>query len=235
MHLGWDVDNDTFFLLQTLAIAFSSIAFFLGNRLVDFFGSESRPVIALGAFISLALLVSCSSTTYSPHTFIVVFALAHGILKGFIYSSVLRAAWSHFPNHKGLAGGFTISGTGFGAFVYGMLFEKLADPENIEPIVDPSDGNLYFPSEIGKRFPRILIVVCEYYLILVILAMFLLSNHHEPEEIRYPSLVKKAKAFRSSKEEAELSLPLSVLAKDNRFLTLAGMFVSEFIFVLYFI
>lgn len=78
-----------------------------------------------------------------------VFAIGFGIMKGAIQAGTLRAGWSHLPKRKGLVSGIIISGYGFGAAFFSMLFELLANPDDIDAVIDKHDGNLYFTKEIG--------------------------------------------------------------------------------------
>ena len=86
---------------------------------------------------------------YPPWLYLLVFGVGFGIMKGSMQAGTLRAGWSHLPGRKGLVSGIIISGFGFGGAFFSMLFEVLANPDDIEPIIDKHDGNLYFPVEIG--------------------------------------------------------------------------------------
>lgn len=62
--------------------------------------------------------------------FFFIYALGFGIGKGFLYPSVLYAAWSHLPGRKGLASGVIVSGMGIGSFIFGIFIQRLVNPEN---------------------------------------------------------------------------------------------------------
>ena len=64
-------------------------------------------------------------------------------------------AWSHFPNNKGLVSGLTLSGFGFGGFLFNILSVKLTNPDNLDTIKG-DDGEDYFPREVFERLPNTL-------------------------------------------------------------------------------
>jgi hypothetical protein len=43
-----------------------------------------------------------------------MFSLGFGSIKGTLFSTSLRAGWSHLPMRKGLASGIILSGSGIG-------------------------------------------------------------------------------------------------------------------------
>ena len=151
----YNVNEDSFFPLLPMIVTIASIAFPVANHMIDNrFDGRSRPVCAIFSFVGLALIFSCLHELYSPNVFLVVYTLGFGIMKGGVEACVLRAGWSHLPKRKGLVSGIIISGHGFGGAVFSMLFEEITNPGDIEPIVDKHDGNLYFPAEIGSRYPE---------------------------------------------------------------------------------
>ena len=97
----------------------ATLFFPLGNKLVDKFGGESRPVIALGGIYSLTAVSMCIYIDIGPTTFTFLYAIGMGIFKGLLTSALLRAGWSHLPERKGLVSGSIISGYGFGGFIFG--------------------------------------------------------------------------------------------------------------------
>ena len=132
-------------------VMFATFFFPLGNHLVDRFGWESRPVIAIGGSLALSIEFFCVSMELTPGWFILLYSFGMGIFKGFLQSSLLRAGWSHLPERKGLVTGCIISGYGFGGFIFGILAQKIANPDNISTVEDPSDGLNYLPIDVGNR------------------------------------------------------------------------------------
>jgi hypothetical protein len=45
----------------------------------------------------------------------------------------LLAAWLHFPDRKGLVSGIIMAGFGLGVFIYNIVSNKIANPNNIPP------------------------------------------------------------------------------------------------------
>ena len=81
------------------------------------------------------------------------------------------------PKRKGLVSGIIISGFGFGGAFFSMLFEILANPDDIDPILDKHDGNLYFPSIIGQRFLDMQLSVIKLWALIIFLGTLLISNY----------------------------------------------------------
>ena len=90
----------------------------------------SRWSVLIGGSIILISLAICM-TTKQPIAFFVFYAGGFGIGKGFIYPAPLRATWSHLPGRKGMVSGIIVSGLGLGAFIYGIVIQKLVNPNNL--------------------------------------------------------------------------------------------------------
>lgn len=62
---------------------------------------------------------------------------------------------SHLPGRKGTVSGLVICGFGFGGFFFGILTNRLCNPNDIRPVqTQTTDGfeNL-FPTEVSMRVP----------------------------------------------------------------------------------
>jgi Na+/melibiose symporter-like transporter len=84
-----------------------------------------------------------------------MYSVSFGVGKGLMYSSVLNAAISHLPGRKGTVSGCVICGLGWGGFFFGILTNRLCNPDDIRPILtETTDGfeNL-FPIEVAMRVP----------------------------------------------------------------------------------
>lgn len=60
------------------------------------------------------------------------------------------------PGRKGLVSGIVVSGVGIGAFMYGIIANKLVNPENYKALpVEINAGvyESYFPSLVNDRVP----------------------------------------------------------------------------------
>ena len=127
---GHDWVNDSnFYAVMPIIVALSSISFPLGMASANRLGSRLTVLIG-GSCVTAAAFV-CSLST-NPVLFMIVYAGGFGVGKGFIYSAPLRAAWSHLPGRKGLVSGLVVSGLGLGAFFYGLLVNKLVNPDNLQ-------------------------------------------------------------------------------------------------------
>lgn len=96
--------------------------------------------------------MSMASITLNPLFFYVLYAFGLGVAKGLIYPAALAAGYSHLPGRKGLVSGIVTSGVGFGAFVFGIVANRLVNPNNVE--IDDSTG--YFPPEVNNNVPKML-------------------------------------------------------------------------------
>jgi MFS family permease len=95
--LEYDVNQDLFDKMLPLCLIFTTLTYPIGNRLVDTFDGQSRPVIVIGAILGLSMFYSCAVIRYNPYTFVFVWCFGMGIMKGFFLSSIYRAGWSHLP------------------------------------------------------------------------------------------------------------------------------------------
>lgn len=74
----------------------------------------------------------CSSLVTSPVLFSTIFVVGFGIGKGLAFPSALKAGWSILPDRKGFVSGFIICGIGFGSFVWGIICNRIANPNNVK-------------------------------------------------------------------------------------------------------
>lgn len=129
--LGYDVYDDTFYVIGPMIMIFSCVGFPLANLAIDYCGGQSRPVIAMAALIFFVCYYLCYSQELSPGVFILLYGVTGGLYKGFVIPSILRAGWSHLPLRKGLATGIMLSATGVSGFLYGYVFNTLCNPDGL--------------------------------------------------------------------------------------------------------
>lgn len=67
----------------------------------------------------------------NPTLFIYCYGFAMGLGKGFMYSAALQAGWSHLQGRLGMVSGLIICGFGFGGFIFGIVMNRLCNPDNI--------------------------------------------------------------------------------------------------------
>jgi hypothetical protein len=105
-----------------------------------------------------------------------------GIFKGLLQPAILRAGWSHLPERKGLVSGAIISGYGFGGFVFGMLIQKLCNPDSLQYVLDPESGKRFLPIEVGNRVPDALHYLCLVWAAQIIFGLLIITNFKKSEE-----------------------------------------------------
>lgn len=104
------------------------------------------------------LAIFAASIVTNPYAFIYAYSVPFGVGKGLMYSSALSAAISHMPERKGTVTGLVVCGFGFGGFLFGIVTNRLCNPDDIKPSpVETKDGleNL-FPAEVAERVPSAL-------------------------------------------------------------------------------
>ena len=90
----------------------------------------AKKVLICGGTISLSMVYACSYIK-SPTAFIYCYSSAFGIGKALMYSASLQAGWSHLKGRIGVVSGFIICGFGFGGFIFGLVSNRLCNPDNI--------------------------------------------------------------------------------------------------------
>ena len=121
---------EEFYVVQPFIVLIATFFYPIGVYLTTKWGS--KPVILIGGIVPFTLVLVCSYVQ-SPTLFIALYCFGFGCGKGLLYSSVLNAGWSHLPGRKGFASGAIICGFGFGGFIFGMIMNKLCNPDNVLP------------------------------------------------------------------------------------------------------
>jgi MFS family permease len=155
-HQGKQVTMEEFYVVQPFIVLIATFFYPIGVFLSGKYGS--RPVIVLGGIIPFSLVMVCSYIQ-SPTLFIALYSFGFGCGKGLMYSSVLHAGWSHLPGRKGLASGAIICGFGFGGFIFGLIMNRLCNPENELPLdyaVKIGLEEKLFPPSVAGRVPAAL-------------------------------------------------------------------------------
>jgi MFS family permease len=113
-----------------------------------------------------------------PFVFVYAYSICFGIGKGLMYSSALAAAISHMPSCKGTVTGFVVSGFGFGGFLFGILSNRVCNPDDIETQAiqtDAGEQNI-FPAEVSLRVPHMLRVVSITYAVLCLIGLLTVTK-----------------------------------------------------------
>lgn len=131
----------------------------------------------MGVVLGTSLLFMCVTFKVHPYVFVIMYAAGCGVLKGFYKQCSLIAGWSHLSGKKGLVSGIILGGYGVGGSIYGIYYHKYIDPLNVDPVEDPHDHELYFPKQIGARYPEVQKWVCLYIFIISLIAILMISNY----------------------------------------------------------
>jgi len=75
----------------TIILGTSSLCYPFGNKLVDYFENNSKPVILTGAFVAMTAVLCCSLFEFPPTVFVVVYSIGMGTLKGLMQPAIWRA------------------------------------------------------------------------------------------------------------------------------------------------
>jgi len=111
-----------------LIVVIATLFFPLGMSMSQSIGA--RKVLISGGVFSLGMVYLCSYIE-NPNTFIYCYSFAFGIGKALMYSSALQAGWSHLQERIGMVSGLIICGFGFGGFTFGIIMNRLCNPDNI--------------------------------------------------------------------------------------------------------
>ena len=143
-------------MILPLIVITSTFFFPIGMYLSGKIGSKL--VIVIGGTVAVSCVLM-SSFALSTGAFFVLYAVGFGIGKGFLYPAPLNAGWSHLPGRKGFVSGLIVSGLGIGSLLFGILAQKIVNPNNISPsMVTVADGieEPYFPDSVNERVPLML-------------------------------------------------------------------------------
>lgn len=127
--LGNNVHMDDFYIVQPLIVVIATLFFPIGMQASEAVGA--KPVLILGGVLSLSMVYGCTYIK-NPTAFIWCYSFAFGVGKALMYSSALQAGWSHLKGRIGLASGAIICGFGFGGFIFGIVMNRLCNPDNVD-------------------------------------------------------------------------------------------------------
>jgi hypothetical protein len=139
-------------------------------------------LLFVGGIISLISVLLCSFVT-NPTVFIYLYSFGFGIGKGFMYSSALASAWTHLPGRKGAVSGIIISGFGFGGFFFGIITNKLCNPDNVSVVaMETRQGHKenFFPAEVAQNVPSTLRYLDLIWLCLFVFGMLTITTYQGP-------------------------------------------------------
>lgn len=94
------------------------------------------------------------------------------------------AGWSHLGGKKGFVSGLILSGYGIGGSIFAIWYNYRVDELGEEAKLDKTDGNMYFPEGVGKRYPSIHREVCAGMAILTVVSLIFLTNYRSKKPDR---------------------------------------------------
>jgi len=98
--------------------------------------------------------VYLSSFTVTVGAYLACYCLLNGIGCGTCYVIPLICGWDWFPNNRGLVTGLTLTGFGFGSFIFSRVSTKLVNPYGAKADPSLSDGDIdFFGPEVADRVP----------------------------------------------------------------------------------
>ena len=141
----------------------------------------SLRVLICGGVISMSMVYLCSYIE-SPSAFIYCYGCAFGIGKALMYSAALQAGWSHLQDRIGMVSGLIICGFGFGGFFFGILMNKLCNPDNVAVVKYMIEGQeeQLFPREVAERVPHMMRTLDVIWTCLVIFASCTVHTYEPP-------------------------------------------------------
>ncbi|KAL4470901.1 hypothetical protein ABPG72_005935 [Tetrahymena utriculariae] len=149
----------------------------LGIKGIKLFG-QARYILLISTTIS-SLLVIFSSYAEKFYQFAIIYGVLNGIAAGCICFIPIYMGYLHFPNHKGLVSGINTCGFSFCAFLFGLLFTKLVNPDGLLQNSN-SDGYSYFDSDsisVAQNVPEALRIIGYIFLSVSVLASLLVFYH----------------------------------------------------------
>jgi hypothetical protein len=123
------------------------------------------------------------STVSNPNTFLYIFGVGIGIGKGLMYSTVLKAAWTHLPGRKGIASGIIVSGFGFGGFIFGLISRRLCNPNNISVMMTTTASGVtvrLFPDSVAQNVPHMLRTLDLMFFVMIVFGILTVTRCEAP-------------------------------------------------------
>lgn len=221
-NLGFDANMSKFYLVLPLIVITSTVVFPIGMYLSK--EINSRFVILTGGVIAVGTCL-LASLTRNTTMFFLLYAVGFGFGKGFMYPAPLVAGWSHLPGRKGFVSGVIVCGIGFGALVFGILAQKIVNPDNLAPakvMVAKDVEEPVFDESVNSRVPIMLQTLCLIWTFLIVIGVVFVSNFRkEDEDLRLLHQLEQlmpASATMSQEEIAEINAPVTSIIASKDFI-----------------
>ena len=159
LNMGTNVTMAQFYTVFPIIMIVSTVLFPVGMKLAGVYGPKA--LMTLGACL-MVVSIYTASLMDNPFFFYLIFAVGFGLGKGLVYPSSFKVGWMVLPGRKGFVSGVVVSGLSLGAFFYGILANKLVNPDNLSAAPIQVEDNVieyYFPQEVNSRVPSMLAVL----------------------------------------------------------------------------
>ncbi|KAL4478659.1 hypothetical protein ABPG74_006894 [Tetrahymena malaccensis] len=153
----------------------------LGIKLLKIFG-QARISLLISATISCIMII-ISSYTQRFYQFIIVYGIISGITQGSIFFVPIYLGYLYFPSNRGLVTGINSFGYALNSFLFGLIFFKLVNPNEL-PQISNSDGYSYFEGisvSVAQAVPQAIRSIGYIFLSVSIIATQLIMYH--PDQI----------------------------------------------------
>src|SRR4051812_20882200 len=112
----------------------------------------------------MILAAFIASLQTNPLIFYLILAICFGLGKGLAFPAAFKAGWIVLPGRKGLVSGVVVSGVGLGSFMYGLIANKIVNPDNLKASrhieIVPGVFENYFPPDVNDHVPKMLQTLC---------------------------------------------------------------------------
>ena len=72
------------------------------------------------------------------------------------YIPPIMCGWEYFPNRRGLVSGIIVGGFGLGAVIFGFVAAALVNPNDLNPDLSVTGGEIFKEEEVYSRVPKML-------------------------------------------------------------------------------
>ncbi|KAL4512744.1 hypothetical protein ABPG72_020581 [Tetrahymena utriculariae] len=126
----------------------------IGIKAIKLFGSARLCCIVFSFLASVAVFISSYSQKFWQ--FVFIYGVIHGFIQGIVFFIPVYVGYLYFPTQKGMVSGVITCGFGLTAFLFGLIFFSIVNPDGLVPVQD-DDGYSYFqgPSiEVAQNVPE---------------------------------------------------------------------------------
>ncbi|KAL4482857.1 hypothetical protein ABPG74_018883 [Tetrahymena malaccensis] len=178
----------------------------IGIKTIKLFGSARLCCMFFSFLASVAVFISSYSQKFWQ--FVFIYGVIHGFIQGIVFFIPVYMGYLYFPTQKGMVSGVVTCGFGLTAFLFGLVFFSIVNPDGLVPVQD-EDGYSYFqgPSiEVAQNVPQSLRKLSYIYIGISFLSSLFIMYH--PNQIGEEE--KRLKQELKNKEEQKKILQQNV-------------------------